>query len=45
MRSEVFFFDNLLSKALKKEKAAFRTLYKEMDIIQCRGWGFDLGVM
>jgi hypothetical protein len=32
MRSEVFFFDNLLSKASKKERAEFRTLYNGVDI-------------
>jgi hypothetical protein len=37
MPSEVFFFDNPLSKALKKEKATLRTFYNGEDIIQCMG--------
>jgi hypothetical protein len=31
---EVFFFDNLPTKVSKKEKAALKTLYRGVDIIQ-----------
>jgi hypothetical protein len=41
MPSEVF-FDNLLSKALKNEKAAFITLYNRGGYNTVNGWGFDL---